>query len=135
MLNTGREWILGVTADPNIAFALAIAGLLAIYFELSTAGWIVPGAAGAAAVLVGISRLSLHPIHWIAAMTLIMGVALLSSTTRFTIAAIVAMVLGSWRVVDGMHPGTAIGCCVPFALITMFLRRRIVHARSSKARD
>ena len=134
------DWILAALADPNVAFAMVALGMFAIYMELSAPRWIVPGALGAAGVLIGLSRLALFPINPVAAAILIGGIVLLAMEAKFEAHWLLgcggafAIVVGASRLIDRrIHLSVAIAFGVPFAWITILLLRRAMRARENKS--
>lgn len=57
-----REKILGIIADPNVAYILMMLGMVGLYFELAHPGVIFPGTVGALCLL-----LSLYALHTLSA--------------------------------------------------------------------
>src|SRR5262249_18353258 len=96
-----RERIILAVADPNIALILIVMGPLGIYVEFSSPGLIAPGVAGAIAVLLGLSAISVLPINWAGVALLILAFTLLALEAKYTshgvlgLGGVIAMVLGA----------------------------------------
>lgn len=141
---TIREKIVSAIADPNLALVLLVLGALGIYVEFSAPGLIVPGVAGAILALLGLSALSVLPINWVGAALLILAIVMFILEAKFVthgvlaISGTAAMILGALLLVESplpemrIHPGTAIGLALPFAIITTFLLSLVIRARASK---
>jgi membrane-bound serine protease (ClpP class) len=140
---TTREALISSIADPNIAFILLVIGALGIYVEFSSPGLIAPGVAGAIALLLGLSALSVLPINWVGVALLVLAVTLFVLEAKFASHGIlgaggaVAMMLGALLLVEGppeirIRLGTAIAVTLPFAAITIFLVALVMRARSNK---
>jgi membrane-bound serine protease (ClpP class) len=141
---TIREKIISAIADPNLALVLLVLGALGIYVEFNSPGLIVPGILGAIMVLLGLSAFSVLPINWVGAALLILAIALFILEAKFGTHGVLAaggavsMFLGALLLVESplpemrIHPGTALGVTLPFALITMFLVTLVIRARANK---
>jgi membrane-bound serine protease (ClpP class) len=139
-----RERIISAVADPNIALILIVIGALGIYVEFSSPGLIAPGVAGAIAVLLGLSALSVLPINWAGVALLILAFTFFALEAKFTshgvlgLGGAVALVLGAVLLIDSPLPelrirlSVAIALAVPFALITTLLVTLVVRARANK---
>jgi membrane-bound serine protease (ClpP class) len=129
---------------PNVAFVLAVFGLLAIYWEFIRPGRIYPGTLGAAASLVGAYFLwRLGPAAY--------GVRLLAAAGIFFIveacwntgflagiAATTALAVGSWKLFAGprhiaAHLAFPLG--LAFGAVTIWLSARAKRARRNKRAD
>jgi membrane-bound serine protease (ClpP class) len=122
-----------------------VLGTLLIYVELVAPGRIAPGVIGATLVLLGLSAISVLPVHWLGAGLLVLAMALFAVEAKFVthglsaVAGGVAMVLGAVLLIDspdaGMRVrwGTAVALAVPFAAITRLLVSLAARARRNKA--
>lgn len=57
------EKLIGVVSHPNVAYLLFLAGLLGIYFELSSPGAVLPGVVGGIALLLALYAFSVLPVN------------------------------------------------------------------------
>ena len=57
------EKLIGVVSHPNVAYLLFLAGLLGIYFELSSPGAVLPGVVGGIAILLALYAFSVLPVN------------------------------------------------------------------------
>jgi membrane-bound serine protease (ClpP class) len=140
---TFRERVVSAIADPNLSFILLVAGALGLYVEFSSPGVFLPGVAGAIALLLGLSGLSVLPINWVGAALLVLALGFFVAEAKFPshgvlgVGATVAMIFGAVLLVDAppdlrIHYSTAIAVTLPFALITMFLVSLVIRARRNK---
>lgn len=140
-----RDELLGWLVNPNIALLFLVAGALLIYLEFNAPGTIVPGALGTLMVLLGIFGLNLLPIRYTAVLLLLAGLAFLVLEAKFgghgalAIAGIVCLTFGTLTLVAapipqmGVDPLVAVAISTGFGVITIFLLRLVVRARSRKA--
>ncbi len=103
---TAFERFLHVIASPDIAVLLLMAGLLGLYMEFSNPGLIVPGAIGAACLIIGAISLQILPFDWLGLILFVVGVGLLMAELFITsygllfAAGIGCMLLGGSMVFD-----------------------------------
>ena len=139
-----RERIVSSIADPNVGLILLVLGALGLYVEFSAPGLILPGVGGGILVLLGLSSLAVLPINWVGASLLVLSLVLFGLEAHIPSHGIlgtggaVAMLLGAVLLIDGppelrIQWSTAISVTLPFALITMFLLRLALQARTNKS--
>ena len=141
---TFRQRFLSRILDPNIAFILLILGILGLYVEFSNPGLILPGVAGGIALILALFALSLLPVNWAGAALILLAIVFFVLEAKFVshgilaASGVLAMVLGALMLINAKLPGgtialaTALSVAVPFALITVFLLRLVIHARRMK---
>lgn len=102
--------ILGVLANPNVAFILMMIGVYGLIFEFANPGTIAPGLIGAIALVLGLYALNQLPLDYIGLALLLLGVALMVAEA-FTpglgalgTGGLVAFILGSAMLVDSDSP-------------------------------
>ncbi|TVQ41177.1 MAG: nodulation protein NfeD [Geminicoccaceae bacterium] len=106
-----QEELLGVLANPNIAFILMLVGIYGIIFEFANPGTIFSGVIGAIALLLGLFSLNLLPIDYAGAALIGFGIVLMIAEAfapSFGILGIggaIAFVLGSIMLIDTEVPG------------------------------
>jgi membrane-bound serine protease (ClpP class) len=138
-----RERVVALTSDPNLAFILLAVGALGIYVEFSSPGLVAPGVFGGILVLLGLNGLAAMPINWMGAAMMVMGLTFFVLEAKYPthgvlgIGGALALAIGAMVLVDAppdfrIHPGTAIGVTLPFAVITLFLVTLAVRARNNK---
>jgi len=67
--------LLDVLANPDIAVLLILGGLLGLYVEITTPGVILPGALGAASLILGFFSLQILPFSWLGLVLFLAGIA------------------------------------------------------------
>lgn len=72
-----RTKLLGVIADPNIAFILLLIGVYGLLFEFWTPGAILPGVLGGICLFLAMIALSVLPVQYGALGLLLLGIALM----------------------------------------------------------
>ena len=106
-----QEELLGVLANPNVAYILMLVGIYGIIFELANPGTIGSGVIGAIALLLGLFALNLLPINYAGVGLILLGVALMvgealtPSVGILGIGGAIAFVLGSVLLIDTDAPG------------------------------
>jgi membrane-bound serine protease (ClpP class) len=93
--------VLGVLADPNIAYILLTLGFLGLYFELMNPGAILPGVVGGICLILAFFALSVLPVNYAGVALLILAGVLfiaeikVTSYGLLTVAGVISLVLGS----------------------------------------
>jgi membrane-bound serine protease (ClpP class) len=137
------ERLLDILADPNIAFLLLSLGALAIFFELSSPGTILPGVFGVIALILGFFALSVIPFNWAGAALILAAFVFLfleifvPSGGVLAIGGVISLVLGGLLLTSG-NPSdfqvdrrliyglsTAIGLFFFFAIMGIIRARRL----------
>lgn len=107
---TWRHLAARVVSEPNLLYALLMLGVLGVLLELYRPGMLVPGLIGTGALLASVFGLSLLPVDLVALGLLGLAVVLFGAELRFkgygalTVGGIVALLLGSLRLLDAHHP-------------------------------
>jgi len=137
-----RGQIISYIADPNVAFALILLGVLAVYWEMTHPGGVIPGAMGGAMALLGLHAMSVLALDWRGIVLLLVAAPLLTVEARFAFHGIAgvtgaaAMAYGSLLLVQdsaaSIHWPTAIGITLPFSAITVYVLRAAFQARRNK---
>lgn len=74
---TFRQQVIGLLANPTIAYFLLLAGVLGLYLEISNPGTMIPGVIGAICLLVAASGFQILPINLSGLGLVVLGIALL----------------------------------------------------------
>jgi membrane-bound serine protease (ClpP class) len=137
-----RGQIISQIADPNVAFALILLGVLAVYWEMTHPGRVIPGSIGGAMALLGLHAIAAFPLDWRGILLLLVAPPLLTLEARFAlhgiagVAGAAAMASGSLFLLQestrSIHWGTAVGITLPFSAITVYLLRAGFQARRNK---
>jgi membrane-bound serine protease (ClpP class) len=109
--------LLSVLANPNLALLLMMIGIYGLIFEFMSPGALVPGVAGAIALLLGLYSLAVLPLNFAGVALLLLGVGLLvaeafvPSFGILGLGGVLAFVLGAAMLVDG--DAAALGMSLP----------------------
>lgn len=128
--------------DPNVAYALVIAGLLVGYIELLRPGWIVPGVCGAVMAMVAIASLIEQGIKATGLMLAAAALALVAAEAKFGLSGVAALAAAAMLTVGArelvreprIHWWVAVAVSVPFVAITARLLAIAIQARENKLR-
>jgi len=142
---TVRQKILSRVMDPNLAFVLALLGLLGLYVEMTHPGLILPGVIGGISLVVALFAFNLLPVNWTGAILILLAIGLfvleatVASHGILALGGIVAMVFGALMLVQGPIPqlriqlATTVAVAVPLAIITVFLVRLVYLSHQKKS--
>jgi membrane-bound serine protease (ClpP class) len=106
-----KHQVLHVLADPEIAYLIAMLGVIGLMLELFHPGSVVPGVVGAICLLIAATAFQMVPINVGAAALLALGVALFAAEMYvgghggFVAAGAVCVVIGSLLLVGHVSPG------------------------------
>lgn len=96
-----RLRLLGMVADPTVAYLLLLLGIYGIFFELSNPGSIIPGVVGAIAILLALFALQALPVRAVGLALIAVGVVLfvlevyVTSFGLLGLAGVTALLFGS----------------------------------------
>jgi membrane-bound serine protease (ClpP class) len=136
-----RSHFLSVITDPNVALILLTIGMYGLFFEFANPGFVLPGVAGAIALLVGLFALQLLPINYAGLALIFLGLAFLIAEAflptfgTLGLGGIVAFAVGALMLIDTDVPGygiplpmiaalTAFSALFIFAVSSVALRAR-----------
>jgi membrane-bound serine protease (ClpP class) len=134
---TTRQTILSRVLNPNLAFVLALVGLIGLYIEITHGGLILPGVLGAISLVLALFAFNLLPVNWagVALILLAIGLFVLEATVTshgiLALGGIASMIAGALMLVQGPIPqlriqlSTALAVTIPVAIITVFLVRLV----------
>ena len=109
-----RSELLGVIANPNIAYILLLIGMYGLAMEFAHPGAIVPGTVGAICLLLAMYSFQMLPINYAGVALIVLGVSLMiaeafaPSFGILGIGGICAFVFGSIILIDSDAPGFGI---------------------------
>lgn len=142
---TRRQRFLARIADPNIALILGALGVLGLYVEFSHPGMVLPGVAGALAIVLALYAFHLLPINYTGVVLILLALVLFGLDVKanshgiLTAGGVISMVVGALILVQSPLPGaqihfsTALGVTLPVAVISAVLLRLAMMARRQKA--
>lgn len=135
------ERLLGLIANPNVAFLLLILGFYAILFELHTPTWGLIGTLGVLAIVFAFFGLAVLPVNYVGLLLILLALGLFVAEAFVTshglaaLAGAVCLVFGGVMLVDSPVGFTrvSLGVVVPVAAasaaIAFFLLTRVVQAQ------
>jgi membrane-bound serine protease (ClpP class) len=141
---TIKEQVLAFLMNPDIAFALLVVGLFAIYAEFNHPGAVWPGTVGVVFILLAVFAMHLLPIRFAAVVLIFASFVLFALDAKFgthgalAIGGIATLVIGALLLVDAPIPEmrvkllTALAVSVPLGVITVFLMTIALRARANK---
>lgn len=130
-------FVAAVLLDPSAAFALLLAGILLLYWELAAPGRVIPGIAGGVAIAVALNSIVRHPWRVDALALILAGISLIlvQGATGRRLAGLLAgalLAVGVHRFSQpAIHPLLVVAN-LPFTAVTVFLLRTAVVARRKK---
>jgi membrane-bound serine protease (ClpP class) len=138
---TARQRLLARIVEPDVFFVLLLVGVLGLYTEFTHPGVILPGVAGAIALVLALFAMHLLPVNVAGLMLLAVALGLFVLEAKYTshgvlgIGGVVAMLLGALMLVrspmtaGGVSLGVAIGATLPFAIFSVLLMRLVLGSR------
>ncbi len=142
---SSREQFLSHLADPNIAFVLGAIGAILLYVEFTHPGLVLPGIAGAIAIVLALLGFQLLPINYVGAILILLALVLFALEAHITahglLAAggVAAMLFGSLILIKTpwpgahIHLGVSLSVTLPLAFIIIVLLRAAILASRRKA--
>lgn len=109
-----RVRLLAVLTDPSVAYILLLIGIYGLVFEGYNPGGVLPGVAGAIALLLALYAFQVLPVNFAGLALILLGVLLFVTETfvhaygTLSIGGIVAFVFGSLILMDNSAPGFAL---------------------------
>lgn len=109
IVNVTPDWrtrLLGIIADPNVAFILLLIGVYGLLFEFWSPGAIIPGVLGSICLLLALIALSVLPVQYGALGLLLLGIVLMIGEAfapgigALGIGGLVAFLVGSFYLFD-----------------------------------
>jgi membrane-bound serine protease (ClpP class) len=115
-----RTRLLGIVANPNVAYILLLVGIYGLIYEFANPGTVLPGTVGAVSLVLALYAFQLLPVNYAGVALMGLGLALMvaeafiPSFGALGIGGIVAFVIGSLILVDTEVPG--LGLSIPLIL-------------------
>jgi membrane-bound serine protease (ClpP class) len=110
-----RTRLLGVLSNPMLAMVLMMIGIYGLYVEFTSPGYVVPGVAGAIALLLALYAFHMLPVNWAGVALVGLGAALMiaevfvPSFGALGIGGIIAFIVGGLMLFDADEPVIGIG--------------------------
>ncbi|MGH9448139.1 MAG: NfeD family protein, partial [Terriglobia bacterium] len=142
---SSREQFLAHLADPNIAFVLGAIGVILLYVEFTHAGLVLPGIAGAIAIVLALLGFEVLPINYVGAILILLALVLfaleahISAHGLLAAGGVAAMLFGSVILIRTpwpgahIHLGISLSVTLPLAFIIIVLLRAAIVASRRKA--
>jgi len=114
-----RTQLLAVITNPSVAYILILLGVYAVLFEFMNPGMVLPGVAGAIAILLALYAFHLLPVNYAGLGLMLLGIGFMAAEAFFPaygslgVGGLIAFVLGSIMLIE---PGTP-GVSIPYGLI------------------
>jgi len=118
-----RDEILGVIANPNIAYILFMVGLLGLYFELANPGAVLPGVVGAISLILAFFAFQTLSVNFAGILLIVLGIILLIVDVKaathgvLTTGGLVAMFIGSLMLFNYSDPAMRVSLYVIVPII------------------
>lgn len=139
-----QQRLLGLLADPNVAYLLLLVGLLGIFFELSHPGVIFPGVVGGIALILAFYALQTLPVNVAGLLLILLAGILFFAEIKVVshgilgLGGLVALALGSVMFIRSPAPWLRVSSTVviPVVLLTalsfLVVLRLVVGARHQR---
>lgn len=101
-----RSRLLAVITNPNVAYVLMLVGVYGLFFEFANPGFVLPGVAGAIALVLALYALHVLPVNYAGLALILLGIAFMvgeafmPSFGALGIGGVVAFVVGSIILMD-----------------------------------
>jgi len=139
-----RSELLSVITDPNVAYILLLIGVYGLIFELSSPGAILPGVAGAIALLLALYAFQVLPINYAGLALIFLGIAFMTAEAfvpsfgALGLGGVIAFVAGSVILLDTETIRISIPLIAGTALVSagffIWVIGRFVRLRRHKAK-
>jgi membrane-bound serine protease (ClpP class) len=136
-----RTRFLSIITHPSIALILLTVGFYALVFEVMNPGMVLPGVAGAIAILVGMYALQLLPTNYAGLALVLLGLSFIVAEAfvpaygSLGIGGVIAFVIGATMLIETDIPGFGVPVSLIVTLgITSFLFLLGIAAAAMKAR-
>ena len=117
-----RSRLLAVITDPNVAYILMLIGIYGLFFEFANPGYVLPGVAGAIALILALYAFQVLPVNYAGLALVGLGIifmlaeAFVPSFGALGIGGVIAFVIGSVILFDQEGTGYAVSLPLIFTL-------------------
>jgi membrane-bound serine protease (ClpP class) len=117
-----RNRLLAVITDPNVAYILMLIGIYGLFFEFANPGYVLPGVAGAIALVLALYAFQVLPVNYAGLALVGLGIifmlaeAFVPSFGALGIGGVIAFVIGSIILFDTEGSGYAVSLPLIFSL-------------------
>ncbi len=120
-----RERVLSIITNPNIAYLLFLAGILGIFFELSSPGAILPGVIGGISLILALFAFQSLPVNYAGVLLVLLAIVMFLAEIKvpshgaLSIGGVISLLLGSLMLIRGGPAGSvSLIVIVPAILVT-----------------
>ena len=120
-----RERVLAIITNPNIAYLLFLAGILGIFFELSSPGAVLPGVIGGISLILALFAFQSLPVNYAGVLLILLAVVMFLAEIKvpshgaLSIGGVISLLLGSLMLFrGGPTGGVSLVVIVPAILVT-----------------
>jgi membrane-bound serine protease (ClpP class) len=120
-----RERLLAIITNPNIAYLLFLAGILGIFFELSSPGAILPGVIGGISLILALFAFQSLPVNYAGVLLILLAIVMFLAEIKvpshgvLSIGGVISLLLGSLMLIrGGPAGGISLVVIVPAILLT-----------------
>ncbi len=136
-----KSRFLAVIANPSVALILMMIGIYGLFFEFSNPGFVLPGVAGAIALLLGLFALHMLPVNYAGLALILLGLAFMIAEVFLAtfgvlgVGGIIAFVIGAVLLIDTDVPAFGVsytliaGLTVVTAAFIFFVSGAALKAR------
>jgi membrane-bound serine protease (ClpP class) len=106
----GRERVLNVISNPNVAYVLLMLGFLGLFFELSNPGVILPGVIGGISLILAFFAFQTLPVNYAGVLLILLAIILFIAEIKIvshgmlTVGGVVSMIFGSLLLFESPEP-------------------------------
>lgn len=120
-----RERLLAVITNPNIAYLLFLAGILGIFFELSSPGAVLPGVIGGISLILALFAFQSLSVNYAGVLLILLAVVMFLAEIKvpshgaLSIGGVISLLLGSLMLIrSGPAGGVSLVVIVPAIVVT-----------------
>jgi membrane-bound serine protease (ClpP class) len=120
-----RDKILNTISNPDLAYLLMLAGIIGIFFELSTPGAILPGVIGGISLILAFFAFQTLPVNYAGVLLILLAIILFIAEIKIVshgilaVGAVIALILGSLLLFPSSEPGLRLSLGVILATVTV----------------